>query len=191
MKTASGSYILVYDGIQNSGTRILELTQFNSAAFTVSTYYAYVVAYNWVGASPNGAPVTIVIQDICSPTYSKVSGPGIGSISAAVPVQVNVQAMDQNNVLMTTYTDIFYLHIQQYCIKTLNFYCYPQTIPYQILNGQIIMTQMSSNGDGTYSAFYTVPLNGQITVSVFLMQIGGAYGEYFDNVFMDGTPILT
>lgn len=61
MKTASGSYILVYDGIQNSGTRILELTQFNSAAFTVSTYYAYVVAYNWVGASPNGAPVTIVI----------------------------------------------------------------------------------------------------------------------------------
>jgi hypothetical protein len=50
---------------------------------------------------------------------------------------------------------------------------------------------MTSNGDGTYSAFYEVPLNGLITVSVFLMEIGGAYGEYFDNVFMDGTPVLT
>lgn len=53
------------------------------------------------------------------------------------------------------------------------------------------MTPMISNGDATYSTFYTVPLNGDITVSVFLMQIGGAYGEYFDNVFMDGTPIMT
>mmetsp|Transcript_39217 Transcript_39217/g.44954 ORF Transcript_39217/g.44954 Transcript_39217/m.44954 type:complete len:116 (-) Transcript_39217:14735-15082(-) len=47
---------------------------------------------------------------------------------------------------------------------------------------------MTDNGDGTYSASYSVPLDGAVTVSVFLLQAGGAYVEYFDNVFMDGTP---
>ena len=49
---------------------------------------------------------------------------------------------------------------------------------------------MTDNGDGTYTGTYTVPLDGTVTVSVFLMQAGGAYAEYFDNIFMDGTPAL-
>lgn len=49
---------------------------------------------------------------------------------------------------------------------------------------------MTDNGDGTYSASYAVQLDGIVTVSVFLMQTGGAYAEYFENVFMDGTPAI-
>jgi len=49
---------------------------------------------------------------------------------------------------------------------------------------------MTDNLDGTYSGTYFVPLNGIVTVSVFLMQTGGAYAEYFENVFMDGTPVI-
>lgn len=49
---------------------------------------------------------------------------------------------------------------------------------------------MTDNGDGTYTGTYTAPLDGTVTVSVFLMQAGGAYAEYFDNIFMDGTPAL-
>lgn len=53
------------------------------------------------------------------------------------------------------------------------------------------MNTMTDNGDGTYSSTYFVPLDGTVTVSVFLSQVGGAYVEYFENVFMDGTPAVT
>ena len=49
---------------------------------------------------------------------------------------------------------------------------------------------MTDNGDGTYKGTYFVPLDGKVTVSVFLYQIGGAYVEYFENAFLDGTPAL-
>jgi hypothetical protein len=190
MKSASSAYILVYDGIQNSGTRILELTQFNAANFLVSTYQAYVVAYNWVGASSDGAALTIVINNQCSAQLSIVSGAGIGSIAAAVSYNVEVQAFDTTGAVMTTYDDIFFLHVEEHCIKSLNFYCYPQPIANKILIRKI-MQKMDSTGDENYLTSYVVPLNGKVTASVFLMQIGGAYGEYFDNLFMDGTPVLT
>ena len=50
---------------------------------------------------------------------------------------------------------------------------------------------MTDNNDGTYSGTYFVPLDGMVTVSVFLTQTGGAYAEYFENFFMDSTPAVT
>ena len=49
---------------------------------------------------------------------------------------------------------------------------------------------MTDNKDGTYLGTYFVPLDGKVTVSVFFTQTSGAYAEYFENVFMDGTPAV-
>jgi hypothetical protein len=50
------------------------------------------------------------------------------------------------------------------------------------------MYKMTSLNDGTYTISYQIPLNGIVTASIFLMQLGGVYAEYFNNVFMDGVP---
>ena len=52
----------------------------------MNTYQIYVVAFNWVGISPQGAVLPVVIQEISNAALSEVYGPGIGTINAAVPV---------------------------------------------------------------------------------------------------------
>jgi cysteine-rich repeat protein len=50
---------------------------------------------------------------------------------------------------------------------------------------------MNDNLDGTYSYNYSVDLDGNITVSVFLYAHGGIYYEYFDNSLWTGAPSTT
>jgi hypothetical protein len=50
---------------------------------------------------------------------------------------------------------------------------------------------MTDNADGTYTATYSVRFSGFATVEVFLGLNGGFYSEYFNNAFLDGTPIQT
>jgi hypothetical protein len=48
---------------------------------------------------------------------------------------------------------------------------------------------MTDNADGTYTATYSVRFSGFATVEVFLGLNGGFYSEYFNNAFLDGTPV--
>lgn len=49
--------------------------------------------------------------------------------------------------------------------------------------------QVPPVGTGSlYRSSYEVPIDGKVTGSVFLMNNGGLYAEYFNNVFMDGVP---
>jgi hypothetical protein len=50
---------------------------------------------------------------------------------------------------------------------------------------------MNDNGDGTYTADYTVSSSGLVTVSVELLTQGGLYTEYFNNMDLSGVPVLT
>ena len=53
MKEASeATYTLVYDGIENAATRVIEITEHLGNPLQVATYQIYVIAYNWVGPSP-------------------------------------------------------------------------------------------------------------------------------------------
>ena len=79
--------------------------------------------------------------------------------------------------------DLFELVVTNAWTRTTNFEWEPITSATSILSAPIMNT-MTDNGDGTYSSTYFVPLDGIVTVLVFLSQVGGAYAEYFENVFM-------
>ena len=186
-ETSESGYTLIYDGSENPNARILEITQYNSAALQVTTYNIRVLAVNWVGPSSESTSLDVILATQMSPTDSVVSGTGIGTIEAFVDAQVNVLAKDSTPADLGTGGDILSLEVANHCQVTNNFECVEVNPDTNILDNTLITT-MTDNGDGTYSATYNVPIDGTVTVSVFLMQVGGAYVEYFENLYMDGTP---
>jgi len=48
-ESSEATYTLIYDGIENAATRLLEITEYFGNPLIVATYQVYVVAYNWVG----------------------------------------------------------------------------------------------------------------------------------------------
>jgi len=50
---------------------------------------------------------------------------------------------------------------------------------------------MTDNGDGTFFSDYIVSGPGTVTVSVELLNAGGVYAEYFNNVDWSGAPAAT
>ena len=58
------------------------------------------------------------------------------------------------------------------------------------MTGLPILKQMTDNGDGTYTADYTVPSGGTFFVSVELFQAGGLNAEYFNNLSWTGSPAV-
>ena len=59
------------------------------------------------------------------------------------------------------------------------------------MTGLPIRKKMTDNGDGTYTADYTVPSGGTFTVSVDLTLTGGLKAEYFSSPAWTGTPTIT
>lgn len=109
MKQSGGSYTQIYDGSENPGTRILDITQYNSAALQVTTYTFRVRALNWVGVGPNSAETTVILASETSPTTSVVSGTGIGTIRAYVTAEVDVLAKDSSGTNRGVGGDLFEL----------------------------------------------------------------------------------
>lgn len=111
-KDGDPSYIQIYDGAENPGARLLEVTEYNSAPLEVTTYYFRVRALNWIGASASSSPdLTIILLTQTSAPDSVVSGDRIGTIKAYVPAEVNVLAKDASGNARTTGGDIFSLQV--------------------------------------------------------------------------------
>ena len=47
---------------------------------------------------------------------------------------------------------------------------------------------MTDAGDGSYTTTVNLKRRGTVTLSVILSRVGGFYGEYFNNAFLDGAP---
>ena len=186
-ETSESSYTQIYDGVDNPNARILEITQYNSARLQVTTYNIRVLAINWVGTSAESTSLDVILTTETSPTHSVVSGTGIGTIEAFVDAQVNILAKDSTGANMGTGGDIFSLEVANHCQVSNNFECVDVASSTNILDNTLITT-MTDNRDGTYLSTYNIPIDGIVTVSVFLIQVGGAYVEYFENLYMDGTP---
>lgn len=50
---------------------------------------------------------------------------------------------------------------------------------------------MDDSADGRYSTTINLKRPGPTTLSVILTKVGGFYGEYFNNAFLDGVPAKT
>lgn len=189
-ETTEASYTLIYDGSENPNGKMLEITSYNSASLQVATYNIRVYAVNWIGTSLSSTDLVVILATETSVIDSVVSGTGIGTIQAFVDAYVDVLAKDSSGNDIGHGGDIFSLEVSNHCEVTDNFECVEVDSDTNILDGKILKT-MTDNGDGTYSSSYIVPLNGEVTVSVFLLQVGGAYVEYFENLYMDGTPAVS
>jgi hypothetical protein len=77
------------------------------------------------------------------------------NIVAGITYTVKVQAKDVNNVSQTTGGDIFQLRVEDLCVVSTHYGC-DAVLPSQNLPGLPIIKKMTDNGDGTYSADYTV-----------------------------------
>lgn len=121
MQSGDAAFTQIYDGSENPGTRILDITQYNSAALQVTTYTFRVRALNWVGTGPNSAETIVILASQTSPTTSVVSGTGIGTIRAYVTAQVDVLAKDSSGTDRGVGGDIFELIVTNACTRTSNF----------------------------------------------------------------------
>ena len=111
------------------------------------------------------------------------------AISASVDASVLVQAYDETGTASTTGGFIYYIHVYDRCALNLNFFCEETALSSHILDPPI-MKMMTDNGDGTYSATYSVNVNGLASVDVLILNQGGFYAEYFNNAFLDGIPAI-
>jgi hypothetical protein len=50
---------------------------------------------------------------------------------------------------------------------------------------------MDDRGDGSYTTTLFLTRTGRVTLSAVLTKVGGFYGEYFNNAFLDGAPTKT
>ena len=70
---------------------------------------------------------------------------------------------------------------------TQNYRCDPVPGTPGVLNGTVYQ-RMDDSGDGLYSTTINVKRPGTAALSVLLTKVGGFYGEYFNNAFLDGVP---
>ena len=209
MKESSESdYEHVYNGTQNPATRRLAVTEFRGAALQAGRGYDLLVrAYNWVGASPDTAMALATIINVrTSPEASRLS-PTLdddgwleysgadaatavctgGVLRAAVPEVLGVRAFDADGQPLVAGGSKVFAHIEEHCSVGDNFRCDRVPDSPDVLDGTQYL-RMTDAGDGSYSTTVNLKRRGTVTLSVMLSRVGGFYGEYFNNAFLDGAP---
>ena len=92
-------------------------------------------------------------------------------------------------MLSTGGSNVFVL-IEPLCTVTANYRCDKTPGAPEVLPASVIQ-RMDDHADGRYSSTINVKRAGPVTLSVLLTKIGGWYGEYFNNAFLDGVPAKT
>jgi hypothetical protein len=167
------------------------------------TGYALVVrAYNWVGVSPDTQVVlSLIVTTPSSAAYSTVEGPvfvedaggahtGMAAATAAVPALVTLQSRDATGALLTAGGSNAFVHLEELCTVNSNYFCDRTPGVDPILDGNVYQ-RMDDSADGKYSTTIDLKRAGRCTISVLLTKVGGFYGEYFNNAFLDGVPTQT
>ena len=119
-----------------------------------------------------------------------VTGTGISNFEAYQVVSVNCQARHSNGTDKTTGGDIFVVKITNECEKNAEeFECFAVDNQTTGLSPELY-AQMTDNGDGTYQYNYTSNANGNITVSVFILDQPGIYMQFYNERTYDPPTVL-
>jgi hypothetical protein len=110
----------------------------------------------------------------------------IAVVEAYKSYTVTVQAKDAAGNNRTEGEDIFWIHIDNQCIKDDMFECEDVANQRVVLQTEID-AQMTDNLDGTYSYTYSTQIDGTITLYVLLYTQFGVYAEFFNNDQNTGT----
>lgn len=194
-KPAESTFQLVYDGKNTPATKIATIISYNNAPLDRTNYNFKLNAYNWVGVSPDSPILSVNVQSQTSATTSVVSGPGISSITALIESKFTVQAKDDAGNVRSSGGDFIFLRVTDVCRTAGSFQCVriPSTDAKYVADivPSPIVAQLTDNNDGTYTGSYKVNAKGYVTLAVYLMSNGGLYGEYFENIWFDGTPAIS
>ena len=159
-------------------------------------------SYNWVGVSPDTSlALALIITVRTSAANSLLEGELLlyeeatttitgAEMLAAVPSDLKATAYDTNGLRLTSGGSNVFTHVEELCYVTDNYRCDRAPDTPDVLNGTQYL-RMIDAGDGTYSTTVDVKRPGQVTLSVVLTKVGGFYGEYFNNAFLDGVPAKT
>ena len=116
-----------------------------------------------------------------------VIGPTTIYVNSSTTVSVSVLDSSLNPVSLLT-TQLLFIQITNESTKGANFNLTPAT-GQQIVLDQDIFEQMTLGTDGTYQYSFTLTKVGKITIWVLLYTQGGAFVEYFANMFYEGDNI--
>ena len=111
---------------------------------------------------------------------------GVTTIYVNDPTTVSVNVLDSSlNPVSLLTTQLLFIQITNESTKGANFNLTPPT-GQQIVLDQEIFEQMTLGTDGTYQYNFTLTKVGKITICVLLYAQGGAFVEYFENMFYEG-----
>jgi len=181
MKEGAGSYVQVAS--LNQLTTIASLTTFNSQPFKVSAYSLYATATNADGTSPASQIITINLQAPTSAAKSSVASPP-AEIIRNTAFTLTVQTYDSlgnkktsgGNWVSATISDVCKMNggdSRCFRVGTSDSHYVADILT------QPIKTDLTDNGDGTYSGSFTVTKAGYVTVNPVLFVQGGIYTDAF------------
>ena len=127
--------------------------------------------------------------DSLETVLSSALTPDAAYILGAVKNTVFVETYNTNGELSTPDDDsALFLHVENYCLLDGNYRCAEQTngSNYTELPQLLPMEHLT---DSKFSVDFVINRVGKVTLSVVLARRGGLYGEYFNNVQMQGTAV--
>lgn len=118
------------------------------------------------------------------------------SAISAVETSITLKSYDESGVARIAGGDLYFLHIEQYCIVSNNYRCDLSDQQDSVATNPALgnslpsITSMTDLGSGSYTVKYNIPQDGTISVSIVLARPGGLAAEYFNNAFLDGAPAI-
>jgi hypothetical protein len=101
-----------------------------------------------------------------------------------------MQSRDATGAALHSGGNNVFVQIEELCTVTTNYRCDRVPDTQHVLNGTIYQ-RMDDSNDGRYSTYINLKRRGSVTLSAVVAKVGGFYGEYFNNAFLDGVPAKT
>lgn len=152
---------------------------------------------DWLGRD---APCVTTTNSITNVTTTDCSGAldGTASLVAAVDDTLYMQPRDVTGTNLSAAAAVgsnVFVKIEEHCVVTSNYRCDRVPDTPDVLNGtqdsRMNAEVVGGVATGRYVAQVGLKRPGNVTLSVILAKIGGWYGEYFNNAFLQGVPALT
>ncbi len=188
------SFELIYNAPTDAITQTYLISTFHSLGLQNVVYEFVGYAINAVGKSVASSTLMTKAELPTAPAKCIVSGAGIVATTSRTNTAVTVQTVDQNGNNKTAGGDVIFLHATDVCrTNGVDFNCTRvlTTDPHYVNNmfAAPFEVQMRDNGDGTYSANYSAPKKGYVTIILYWMRNSGVYAEYYAGMYLEGNHI--
>jgi len=181
MREGTGSYLQISTP-QTYGT-LAYITTFNGQPLKAVTYDIYGTATNAFGTSLPSTVLTFTLGTPTSPSKSGAVSPP-ASVMINTPFTLTIQAYDDAGNKKTTGGDYMAIEVQDACeMRGYDYRCFRVGAGNAHYNPDILNPMLKSDlvdhGDGTYTATFTIPSVGYVTVSPIIFRQGACRTDVY------------